>query len=98
MPVGCHCADDVGADLWNATEGGRGNADDVTPAMRQHVRRQKAASCALSEILSSAILLSFSCAEWVFKTPMVVFDVVKIEDVDREGKIGIMVYTVSNGT
>ena len=90
-------ADDVGADIWNAAEGGRGDADDITPAMRQHVRRQTAASCALSEILSSVILLSFSIAEWTFRQPMIVFDVVKIENIDTEGKIGVIVYTVSGG-
>ena len=90
-------ADDVGADVWNAAEGRRGNSHDITPAMRQHVRRQTAASCALSEILSSVILLSFSIAEWTFRQPMIVFDIVKIENIDTEGKIGVIVYTVSGG-
>ena len=90
-------ADSVGEDLWDAAARRRGNIDEITPAMRQHVRRQTAASCALSEILSSVILLSFSLAEWIMRTPMIVFDFVKISEVDKNGKIGVMVYMVSGG-
>ena len=69
--------DDIGSDMFSAgdievTRPRRATSMQITPAMRQMVSRQTAASCCFSEILSSCILLSFALAEYYNSVAFVV--------------------------